>query len=232
MAKTKVMQIHPLCRMFGSLAAMPDDQHAELVTDIKEHGIKVPILVNKKRDTILDGQTRWKIAYDLGITIPKEGFEVFTGKDSEIEGEILSRNLYRRQIDADQRVAIYTKLHLPRLEKEARERQSAAGSFKDKAKLNGKGSVAEQIAKGAGVSKRKADQAVKVAKGDSTMLDDVIHKKQKLHKAAKKAPTSKRKPRKEIPFADVVYKKWTQWLNRFPHEQRREVMKLVKGWIG
>ena len=146
----KAMKVHPLCQMFGSVAPLPKAQLQELTDDIKEHGIKVPILVNKKRDTIIDGLTRWKIAHDLGLKIAKADFEVFTGGDDEIEGEILSRNLFRRHMSEDQRVAVVTKLRRPALEKEAKERQSAAGSFKGDAKVDGKGSVAAKIAKEAG----------------------------------------------------------------------------------
>lgn len=228
MAK-KVMKIHPLCRMFGQIAPMPKAELAQLTEDIRANGIKVPILINKKKDTVLDGFTRWKIAYDLKLKLPNDRFEVFRGKDEEIEKEILSRNLFRRHMTDDQRVALVDKIRGPQLEKEAKERQSKAGSFKGKASLEGKGSVAEKIAKEAGVSEHKAEQAERARKAGT--LDDVIAKKTKLRTAAKKGKT-KRKPRKEVPFEDQVYKKWTAWINRFPPPQRREVMKLVKGWIG
>ena len=95
--------------------------------------------------------------------------------------------------------------------------------------MDGKGSVAAQIAKTAGVSQHKAQQAVKASKAGA--LDDVIAGKTKLQSAAAKAPTKKRKT-KVIPFEDQVYKKWTQWLGRFPHPVRREALKAVHGWIG
>jgi len=227
----KAMKIHPLCRLFGSMAPMPAEELAQLTADIRENGIKVPILVNPKRDTIYDGFTRWKIAYDLKLKLPADRFEVFKGKDEEIEKEILSRNLFRRHMTDDQRVAIVDKIRGPQLEKEAKERQSAAGSFKGKgkAKLDGQGSVAAKIAKEAGVSTHKAKQAEKARKAGA--LEDVISKKTKLRDAAKKG-TTKRKPRKEVSFEDQVYKKWTAWINRYPPPQRRQVMALVKKWIG
>jgi hypothetical protein len=222
----KVMKVHPVCQMFGAIAPMPKKEHDELVADIAANGIKVPILVNKKKDTILDGLTRWKIAHDLKL---KPEFEVFTGKDEEIESEILSRNLHRRHMTDGQRVAIVSKLRGPKLEKEAKERQSVAGAFKGKAKLDGRGSVAEIIAKEAGTSRRKAEQAEKARKAGT--LEGVIAGTEKLHKAAKKAPTRSRKPKKEVPFEDQVYKKWTQWINRFSPPLRRRVMDLVRGWV-
>jgi len=226
----QTMKVHPLCRMFNSLAPIPKAELAELTADIKANGIKVPILVNAKKDTILDGLTRWKIAHDLKLKLADDRFEVFPGKEEEIDGEILSRNLFRRHMSDDQRVAIVSKLRGPELEKAAKARQSAAGKFKGKAEgksPNGK-SVAESVAETAGVSKRKGEQAEKARKGGA--LDDVIAGKEKLRSAAKKTPSKKRKPAKVKPFEDVVYAKWSQWFNRFSPTERKEVMKLVHGW--
>jgi hypothetical protein len=231
MAKSqKVMQIHPLCRMFGQIAPMPKSELDEMREDIKQNGIKVPILVTKDRSTILDGATRWKLAYEADVEVPDDKFEIFDGTEEQIANEIMSRNLFRRHMSDDQRVAIVSKMRGPALEKDAKERQSKAGTFKGKAKLDGKGSVAAQVAKTAGVSQRKGEQAEKVRKSGG--LEDVISGKSKLGKAASKTPT-KKKPRKtEVPWEDQVYKKWTQWINRFAPPQRRRVMDLVKGWIG
>lgn len=231
----KIMKVHPLCQMFGTVAPLSADDLAALKDDIKTNGIKVPILVNKKKDTILDGLTRWRIAHDLGAKVQDDvlkNAEVFKGKDEEIESEILSRNLFRRHMTDDQRVMVVSKIRGPQLEKEAKARQSAAGTFKGKGKQadNGAGSVAEHIAKEAGVSKHKAEQAEKARKAGFT--EDVISKKTKLRTAAKKAGKKARKPKKEVSWEDQVYKKWTQWLNRFPHPKRQEVMQLVKKWIG
>src|SRR6266542_2095168 len=176
---SKAMKVHPLCRMFGQIAPMPKKELAQLTADIKQNGIKVPILINRKKDTILDGHTRWKIAYDLKLELADDQFEVFEGEDAEIEREILSRNLYRRHLTDDQRIAILSKLRGPQLEKEARERQQATqlagktgGKFAKKAigddenivadTSQVKGSVAAKLAKEAGTSEHKARQAERV----------------------------------------------------------------------
>lgn len=232
----KVMKVHPLCQQFSRLAPISNEERAEMMEDIKQNGVKVPILIDRKKTTILDGLTRHRIAHDLNLKLKPENFEVFKGKDEEIEKEILSRNLFRRHMTDDQRVAIVSLLRGPQLEKEAKERQSAAGSFKGKAKKNGngktdaEGSVAAQISKSAGVSQHKAEQAEKARKAG--LLDDVAAKKTSLRAAAKKAGTKPRKPKKEVPFEDAVYKKWQAWINRFSPPERRKVMALVKGWIG
>jgi ParB-like chromosome segregation protein Spo0J len=230
MAVKKVMKIHPLCRLFGQVAPLSKDEKANMFESVKKNGIKVPILLNKKKDTILDGKTRWDMAFDAKLKLTDDNFEVFPSEDEEkIKEEIVIRNLDRRHMSDDQRTAIVSKLFGPQLEKEAKERQSKAGSFKGAAKLDGKGSVAQQIAKTAGVSQHKAQQAEKARKAGA--LDDVIQGKSKLRGAAKKGTTKKRE-KKTVSFEDQVYKKWTQWLNRFAPPARREVCKWVKGWIG
>jgi hypothetical protein len=60
----------------------------------------------------------------------------------------------------------------------------------------------------------------------------VLAGKTKLREAAKKAPSKSKKPKQEVPFDDQVYRKWTTWVNRFSPSLRREVMRLVRGWIG
>jgi hypothetical protein len=75
-----------------------------------------------------------------------------------------------------------------------------------------------------GVSQRKAEQIEKARKAG--MLDEVITGEQRLREAAAKTG----KKRKDVPFEDAVYKKWSAWLNRFAPEQRR-VMELIHDWI-
>lgn len=233
--------------MFSTVAPLSTGERGELLEDIKQNGIKIPILVDRKKTTILDGLTRWRIAHDLKLKPGAIPMEVFKGKDESIPAEILSRNVHRRHLSDDQRAALVSKIRGPELEKEAKDRQSAgggdkrstayvensvtgraAGSFGKKEGVQG--SVAEKIATEAGTTIHKAKMAEKARKGG--LLDDVVAGKEKLAKAAKKAGKSKRKPakKKEIPFADVVFKKWTQWINRFSPPDRQNVMVMVKEW--
>ena len=102
--KLPVMKIHPLARKFKS----QKEELEQFREDIEANGIKVPILVNKGRDTIYDGHQRWKIAWDLGFTLDKVPMDEFEGNEPEIRREILSRNVYRRHLSDDQRLAILT----------------------------------------------------------------------------------------------------------------------------
>src|SRR5215471_5666156 len=210
----KVMKIHPLCRMFSQIAPLSKDERRDMLEDIKANGIKIPLLVTKNKGEILDGYTRWGIAYDLKLKPSEIPMEVFKGKPEDIESEILSRNMFRRHLTDEQRLALATKILGPKLEAEAKERQSAAGTFKGKAAIEGKGSVAESIAKKTGTSIHKAKQMEKVRKAG--LLDDVISKKTTARKASKSIGTKKRKPKKELSFEDALYKRWTAWINKVP----------------
>src|SRR6266852_3149653 len=120
--KMKTMKVHPVAKMFPTIGAK---EMKELRADIEARGIVVPILVNQEKDTILDGRNRYSIAYELGLGDGKVPMEVFKGKDEEIPGEIIARNILRRHLTDDQRAAIIAKIRGPQLEKEAAERKGA-----------------------------------------------------------------------------------------------------------
>jgi ParB-like chromosome segregation protein Spo0J len=218
--------------MFSQIAPLSKEERAEMFADIKENGIKVPLLVNKKKDTIYDGYTRWGIAYDLKLAPKDIPMDVFTGTEEEIEAAILSRNLFRRHMSDSERAALVSKILGPIAEKEAKQRQSAAGSFDDKSKGKGtgKGKRVAELAKKAGVSEHKMAQAEKARKAG--MIDDVLSKKTTLRKASQAGGTRKKsgEPAKELSFADALYKKWTAFVNRIDHPKRRQALELIAGW--
>lgn len=216
------IQIHPTAAAFPIL---PSKETRELKADIEAHGILVPILVNKKRDTILDGRNRYWIAHDLKMTtVPVEEFE---GEEKDIPGEIISRNLYRRHLTDNQRVAIVTKLLAPKLQEEAKERIKNKGAFnKDGAKASAKGTVADKIKEVARVSKHKANQAIRAHKAG--VIDDVIADRTSLKKGAKKTPVKKRKAAKVLTLEQEVLKKFGKFLQNWTKSQEREVKQILR----
>ena len=56
------MRLHPVAKLFPR---MPEDEFEGLCADIKEHGVRQPILVHEGE--ILDGRHRWKACEQLGI---------------------------------------------------------------------------------------------------------------------------------------------------------------------
>jgi len=221
----KTMKIHPFARTFMTLI---EGEMNDLREDIRANGIVVPIVVNAKRDTIIDGRNRWAIASELGIQdmVP---YEVFAGKDDDIPAEILRLNVFRRHLTDDQRVAAIAKVRGPQLEKAGKERQSKAGKVKGGSFADGNGeTTVAQIAKEAKTTEYKAGQAEKARKAG--VIDDVIQKKMTLKQAAKTAGAKKHTP-KVRPFEDEVWLKWARFMNSFPHEQHRDVIKHVRAFI-
>lgn len=228
---TATMEIHPVAKMFPTI---PAKEMKELKADIEANGISVPILVNRAKDTIIDGRNRYMIAMELGFDVndPKKvPLEVFKGTEDEIPQVVLSRNVFRRHLNNDQRVALVAKIRLPQLEAEAKDRMAKKGSFGAPSADGKKGSVAAHIAKEADVSTHKAEQAVKAHKAGQ--LGAVIEKKKSLKQAADAAP-SKAKPKKapkEKSFEDKVLEKWDRFMKAFAPQQRRQVREVIYGFL-
>jgi ParB-like chromosome segregation protein Spo0J len=92
----KGLTVHPIADLFPAMAA---EQFAALIEDIRQHGVKVPILVHKKQ--ILDGRHRYKACCELGIKCPSVEWN---GQDPWLE--VQSRNLLRRHLRKEQIYAI------------------------------------------------------------------------------------------------------------------------------
>jgi hypothetical protein len=229
------MAVHPVAKMFPTL---PAKEMKELRESIEANGINVPLLVNKEKDTILDGRNRYMIAVDLGIPLADVPMEVFTGKDEDIPEAILTRNVFRRHLTPDQRVAMIAQIRVPQLKADADKRKTATqfgastpnqSPYEAPMTLNSAppGEVGGQIAKEANVGRDKGRQAVKAF--EAGQLGAVIAKKKTLKQAAAAAP---RKPKPEKPLPDKVWAKWSHFLKRFSPELRRRVKEIVGGFLG
>jgi len=218
----KQMKIHPVAEMLPYLRKA---QFNDLVEDIKVNGVLVPVLVNKAKDTIIDGRSRWMAAHDAGVKSADIPMVVFKGKDEEIPSEILSRNLFRRHLTEDQRIMLVVKIRGSQIIEEAAERKKGAltGTFKKGKNGNG-GTSVEKVAAEAKVSTHKAQQAIKVFKAGKA--EEVMRGK-KLRATAKSIPTKKRKPLKVKSLKERVWLKYSALLKSFDKEEHREVKKLL-----
>lgn len=221
-AKNQGLQIHPVAKKFPSL---PAKEYKELKADIETNGVEVPILVSKDKAVLLDGRNRWMIANELGISdkVLKDA-EVFKGKDDEIPSVILSRNLFRRHLTDDKRIALLTEIRAPELEKEADTRKKAGTFAGDGAT---KGSVADKLASEAKVTRYKAVQAVRARKKGT--LGDVIKGKQSLKKAAGKPKP--RKEKKPVTLEDEVWARFERFMKYWPHTMHSEIKKYLRKFI-
>jgi hypothetical protein len=224
---TKTWEVHPVAMAFPR---MPTAEYNELKADVAAKGMRLPILVNKKKDTILDGRNRMMVAHDLKLEDGEVPIEVFTGKPEEEVGEIISRNIYRRHLTDDQRVAIVAKLRGPGLAKEAAERKNA-GQASDLGLKSTQGRTRELIAAEADVSQHKARSALMTAKHAPFELDMVIAGKQKLAEAGRKAKAkvpkqTRAKPQKSL--RERVEAKFIRLMESFAVVEYREVRAILR----
>jgi ParB-like chromosome segregation protein Spo0J len=220
----KTYRVHPAATAFPS---MPKPEFDELKADIAAHGIKMPILVNKKKDTILDGRNRIMAAHALKLEDSEIPIEVFNGSDDDAVHEIISRNIMRRNLTDDQRAALLAKLLGKSLEKEADARMKSGNPVSKAAQ----GRTHEIFAKAANVSQHKARAALTAAKHSPKDLDNVIEGKEKLATAKKKArakagKTAKPKPQKSL--RERVTAKFLRLMESFAVTEYQEVRSILR----
>jgi hypothetical protein len=91
---------HPLANLFPLLKG---GELAELVDDIRVHGVREPIWLY--HGEILDGRNRYRAAVAAGVSCPTQ---IYDGDDPV--GFVISLNLRRRHLDTSQRAMIAAKL--------------------------------------------------------------------------------------------------------------------------
>ena len=181
------------------LPELSEAEYHELRDDIKARGLREPIL--RKSGFIIDGRHRLKACRELGIE-PK--FQEYTGID--ILAEILSRNLLRRHLTADQRAMLVAKVRGDKLSSEAQARmksgvatypalKSAEGSETAALKSAEPGRTDEKIAKEAAVGRDKARAALDVVEHAPEDVEAVIKGEKKLRDVRPK----KKRTRRELP---------------------------------
>jgi ParB-like chromosome segregation protein Spo0J len=233
----KVWKVHPVAKLFPR---MPKPDFDELKADIAAHGIRIPILVNKKKDTILDGRNRVMAAHDLKLADKDVPVEVFDGSEDEAVSEIVSRNIMRRNLTDEQRVSLLAKLLGKPLEAEARKRQlvvlkstqqGRTGKAELPLKSTQQGRTHDIIAKAAKVSVHKARAALETAKHAPKELDKVIEAKQKLAAAHKKVKAKARKvakPKAVKTLRERVETKFVRFMEAFAVVEFAEVRKILR----
>jgi len=220
-------EIHPAASIFP---LMEGDRFQSLVDSIAVHGLQNPIVC--RGNVVLDGRNRLRAVEQLrnaGHEVELRAVQWDCGDSCLTETEwITAQNLDRRHLSEDAYVAAQAALNRI-LRKEAKERQAKGLNRKGRSvvsikrstrqiadtKARDAASTAGQVAAKAGVSLRKAKQAVALDKAveagviPEQVQKDVIAGKKKLRDAvkqvpAKPKPASKPAKKKTRPARDVL----------------------------
>ena len=233
--KWKEFTLHPAANL---IPHMREDEFEDLKEDIKQNGMKNPILFTGT--LLLDGLHRYVAWKELKKKerVPKVPFH---GTDPV--GEVLSRNIMRRHLSDDQRAFIVAEALRVQVEADALKRKYHED---EKGGLRSKSTEAlrtdDAIAEAAGVTPYKARQAVDVSKfGTSTEKADVHagtarlkDTARKARKRAEKAGKRKAKPKTEVDKTSEGYvvKKFKDFLNgNWGVTQHRAVKAIIQSFI-
>lgn len=165
------IEAHEYAKLFPMAS---DDELQEMAADIKERGLREPILMLDGK--VLDGRNRLK-ACALAEVEPV--FRDYAGSDPL--GDVISWNLKRRHLSTSQKSAIAVELK-PFYEERAKERQEATriknGKTPVTASLREPGErhsreASSQAATAVGVSGRLVDDAGHVRKHDPALFEEV-----------------------------------------------------------
>jgi ParB-like chromosome segregation protein Spo0J len=222
------LQIHPAADW---LPQLPESEYAELRDDIQKHGLLEAILV--KNGFIIDGRHRYRACLDLGTEPQTEEFP-----HDDILGVILSRNILRRHLTADQRAMLFAKLLGGKLSDEAlaRKKSGVANLSTESVRRSG-GRTVEKVAAAAKVGRDKAATAIDVVKHAPELAPAVASGKMKLADAAKSAlkkrAPARKKPKKPrvIPFSEKVLKSFQRFMDKYPAPQHREVKAILHKFL-
>jgi DNA-directed RNA polymerase subunit F len=109
------LAFHPLAGIFPLMEGAEFD---ELVADIKAHSLRESIWVYQNK--ILDGRNRYRACREAGV---EPRYEEFTGDDAAARALVVSKNIRRRHLTAEQKRELIAKLI--KVEPEKSDRQIA-----------------------------------------------------------------------------------------------------------
>ena len=97
-----LVKFHPLANLFPLIEG---EEFDELVTDIKQYGLRERITVYE--DMVLDGRNRFRACKDAGV---EPTYTHFSGSHAEAIAFVISANIRRRHLTPGQKLALITKL--------------------------------------------------------------------------------------------------------------------------
>ncbi len=138
-----------------------------LVDDIREHGLRVPIVLFEGQ--VLDGRNRLRACRAAGV---EPRFEEFGGTEDDALNYVVSLNVARRHLTTPQRAALALRL-LPVEAERARRRMEAgvADPTQDSAEGPANGEATELAGRRVGISKETVRQAARIAEHAPDVVD-------------------------------------------------------------
>lgn len=100
---TVTVQFHPVADIFPMMSAQ---EYADLVADIREHGLREPVWLHHD-GRIIDGRNRWLACAEIGIEPATRTYE---GADESLVSFVLSLNLHRRHLNESQRAMVAARI--------------------------------------------------------------------------------------------------------------------------
>lgn len=162
------MRAHPYADLFP---LMDGDAFADLVEDVRAHGLREPIVLYE--GTVLDGRNRLRACEEAGV---EPRFVELPG-DVDPLAWIVSHNLHRRHLSPSQRAMLGAKLR-PLYEEAARDRQLAglrqnAVSANRRERADDARKASEDAARMVGASPRSVERASRVARSAPELVPHV-----------------------------------------------------------
>ena len=198
-----------------------DGEIQQMAADIKERGLLNPIITLDGK--ILDGRNRAKACEIADVT---PDYTEYTGTDPL--GDVVARNLHRRQLSTSQRAEVARTLK-SMYEEQAQARQAAAGGDRKSVMANlpqaidGKGAARDQAAAAVGVSGRTVQDAEFV----HTCAPE-LSEKIKSGEITVNAAKQEVKKRKALPKRPAVFKSAEEEEAFYEKEEKAEKKEVTK----
>lgn len=208
--EARSLELHPYCLWFPPLDATDFES---LSDSIESQGLLEPIILLNRQ--VFDGRHRLKACLEREVAPRFQNFETLTPQIDPIDW-VLAKNQYRRHLAPDQFLGIVTKVNAERLRLEGlrkkHEGQRSGGptggrGHKKTLTLNSESrferdscdrnarSTAGRLAKDAGVSRDKAEKALRVMRKAPELLDQIVAGKISVAAAEKSLPKPSKIPK-------------------------------------
>lgn len=215
---TAKLVLHPEAHR---VPAMPAEQYAEFLADVRERGVRVPLEVIPGTKTVIDGRSRLQAAKDAGLEVVPV-VDANMGTDDPVIYMIRAASK-RRQLKDDQRAMLANEEREYLAAKNRKTQTAEAGKASGRARANventaiptfnkePKDRARTEAAKKHNVSERKVQQAQKVKAADPVLAEKVKAGEVPLAQAARQVDADARQKVMEAKAAAAPEPTGDEW---------------------